>query len=104
MTTNPSLCFLYFNSFLFHSAFKPSDKHVTDCLLCFHDLQYGMGSGGGSKASFTPFVDPRVYGTSPTDDDDNISASGTFGLWHDSAGISSEKLCVMLCCCVCVVP
>lgn len=35
------------------------------------------GSGGGSKASFTPFVDPRVYGTSPTEDD-NISASGTF--------------------------
>ncbi|XP_038565927.1 TRAF2 and NCK interacting kinase b isoform X7 [Micropterus salmoides] len=40
--------------------------------------QYGMGSGGGSKASFTPFVDPRVYGTSPTDDDDNISASALF--------------------------
>ncbi|XP_034718702.1 TRAF2 and NCK interacting kinase b [Etheostoma cragini] len=43
----------------------------------FCDLQYGMGGGGGgSKSSFTPFVDPRVYGTSPTDDDDNISASG----------------------------
>ncbi|XP_077365784.1 TRAF2 and NCK interacting kinase b isoform X5 [Festucalex cinctus] len=41
--------------------------------------QYGMGGGGGgSKASFTPFVDPRVYGTSPTDDDDNISASVLF--------------------------
>ncbi|XP_078136945.1 TRAF2 and NCK interacting kinase b isoform X9 [Sander vitreus] len=39
--------------------------------------EYGMGSSGGSKSSFTPFVDPRVYGTSPTDDDDNISASGT---------------------------
>ncbi|XP_035847208.1 TRAF2 and NCK interacting kinase b isoform X20 [Sander lucioperca] len=39
--------------------------------------QYGMGSSGGSKSSFTPFVDPRVYGTSPTEDDDNISASGT---------------------------
>lgn len=37
-----------------------------------------MGGGGGSKASFTPFVDPRVYGTSPTDDDDDTnSASGT---------------------------
>ncbi|XP_028288093.1 traf2 and NCK-interacting protein kinase-like isoform X3 [Parambassis ranga] len=33
--------------------------------------QYGLGGGGGSKASFTPFVDPRVYGTSPTDDDDD---------------------------------
>uniref|UniRef100_A0A665VUE0 non-specific serine/threonine protein kinase n=1 Tax=Echeneis naucrates TaxID=173247 RepID=A0A665VUE0_ECHNA len=39
---------------------------------------YGMGSGGGSKASFTPFVDPRVYGTSPTDDDDKNSASALF--------------------------
>ncbi|KAM9332105.1 TRAF2 and NCK interacting kinase b isoform 4-T4 [Pholidichthys leucotaenia] len=34
-------------------------------------VQYGMGGGGGgSKASFTPFVDPRVYGTSPTEDDE----------------------------------
>ncbi|KAM9332104.1 TRAF2 and NCK interacting kinase b isoform 3-T3 [Pholidichthys leucotaenia] len=33
--------------------------------------EYGMGGGGGgSKASFTPFVDPRVYGTSPTEDDE----------------------------------
>uniref|UniRef100_A0A673ATG7 non-specific serine/threonine protein kinase n=1 Tax=Sphaeramia orbicularis TaxID=375764 RepID=A0A673ATG7_9TELE len=40
--------------------------------------QYGMGGGGGSKASFTPFVDPRVYGTSPTDDDDQNSASALF--------------------------
>ncbi|KAM9775045.1 TRAF2 and NCK-interacting protein kinase-like isoform X1 [Syngnathus typhle] len=43
--------------------------------------KYGMGGGGGSggsKASFTPFVDPRVYGTSPTDDEDNISASAMF--------------------------
>eukprot|EP00066_Takifugu_rubripes_P017179 XP_011606445.1 PREDICTED: traf2 and NCK-interacting protein kinase-like isoform X3 [Takifugu rubripes] len=39
--------------------------------------EYGMGSSGGSKASFTPFVDPRVYGTSPTEDDD-ISASALF--------------------------
>lgn len=44
----------------------------------FSDGQYGM-VGGGSKASFTPFVDPSVYGTSPTDDD-NISASGGFPL------------------------
>nr|XP_033964300.1 TRAF2 and NCK interacting kinase b isoform X3 [Pseudochaenichthys georgianus] len=40
--------------------------------------EYGMGSSGGSKSSFTPFVDPRVYGTSPTDDDDNTSASSLF--------------------------
>uniref|UniRef100_A0A8C9U0L5 non-specific serine/threonine protein kinase n=1 Tax=Scleropages formosus TaxID=113540 RepID=A0A8C9U0L5_SCLFO len=30
-------------------------------------LQYVLGNG--SKVSFTPFVDPRVYQTSPTDDD-----------------------------------
>ncbi|XP_029943136.1 TRAF2 and NCK-interacting protein kinase-like isoform X2 [Salarias fasciatus] len=40
--------------------------------------EYGMGGGSGSKASFTPFVDPRVYGTSPTDDDENSSASALF--------------------------
>uniref|UniRef100_A0A4W5MGY6 non-specific serine/threonine protein kinase n=1 Tax=Hucho hucho TaxID=62062 RepID=A0A4W5MGY6_9TELE len=41
--------------------------------------EYGMGSGSGSKSSsFTPFVDPRVYGTSPTDDDDENSASAHF--------------------------
>ncbi|CAN9506225.1 unnamed protein product [Ophioblennius macclurei] len=40
--------------------------------------EYGLGGGGGSKASFTPFVDPRVYGTSPTDDDENSSASALF--------------------------
>ncbi|XP_071369094.1 TRAF2 and NCK interacting kinase b, partial [Centroberyx affinis] len=39
---------------------------------------YGMSSSGGSKSSFTPFVDPRVYGTSPTDDDDENSASALF--------------------------
>uniref|UniRef100_A0A3P8WJF5 non-specific serine/threonine protein kinase n=1 Tax=Cynoglossus semilaevis TaxID=244447 RepID=A0A3P8WJF5_CYNSE len=35
------------------------------------------GGSGGSKASFTPFVDPRVYGTSPTEDE-NSSASALF--------------------------
>ncbi|XP_052357593.1 TRAF2 and NCK-interacting protein kinase-like isoform X2 [Oncorhynchus keta] len=40
--------------------------------------EYGMGSGSKSS-SFTPFVDPRVYGTSPTeDDDDENSASAHF--------------------------
>uniref|UniRef100_A0A8C7L799 non-specific serine/threonine protein kinase n=1 Tax=Oncorhynchus kisutch TaxID=8019 RepID=A0A8C7L799_ONCKI len=39
----------------------------------------GVSSFGGSKSSsFTPFVDPRVYGTSPTDDDDENSASALF--------------------------
>uniref|UniRef100_A0A3Q2P290 non-specific serine/threonine protein kinase n=1 Tax=Fundulus heteroclitus TaxID=8078 RepID=A0A3Q2P290_FUNHE len=39
---------------------------------------YGMGGSGGSKASFTPFVDPRVYGTSPTEDDEKNSAAALF--------------------------
>uniref|UniRef100_A0A673NGN9 non-specific serine/threonine protein kinase n=1 Tax=Sinocyclocheilus rhinocerous TaxID=307959 RepID=A0A673NGN9_9TELE len=34
--------------------------------------EFGMGSG--SKASFTPFVDPRVYQTSPTEDDEDNPA------------------------------
>ncbi|XP_051971299.1 traf2 and NCK-interacting protein kinase-like [Xyrauchen texanus] len=38
--------------------------------------EFGMGSG--SKASFTPFVDPRVYQTSPTEDDEDSSASAHF--------------------------
>lgn len=39
---------------------------------------YQFGLGGGSKASFTPFVDPRVYQTSPTDDNDESSAAGKY--------------------------
>ncbi|XP_069474857.1 TRAF2 and NCK-interacting protein kinase isoform X12 [Ambystoma mexicanum] len=31
--------------------------------------EFGMGSG--TKSSFTPFVDPRAYQTSPTDEDDD---------------------------------
>lgn len=77
------MSFLYFDSYLFHSVLKTNTQwvklHVTE--LCFCGLQYGMGGSGGSKASFTPFVDPRVYGTSPTDDDDNNSASGTSCVW-----------------------
>ncbi|XP_041828045.1 TRAF2 and NCK interacting kinase a isoform X9 [Melanotaenia boesemani] len=34
--------------------------------------EFGMG---GSKASFTPFVDPRVYQTSPSDDNENSAAA-----------------------------
>ncbi|KAF6719588.1 TRAF2 and NCK-interacting protein kinase [Oryzias melastigma] len=40
--------------------------------------EYGMGIGGGSKASFSAFVDPRVYGTSPTEDDEKNSAAALF--------------------------
>ncbi|CAO2613563.1 TRAF2 and NCK-interacting protein kinase [Lemmus lemmus] len=35
--------------------------------------EYGMGSS--TKASFTPFVDPRVYQTSPTDEDEEDDES-----------------------------
>ncbi|XP_061752276.1 TRAF2 and NCK interacting kinase a isoform X3 [Nerophis ophidion] len=34
--------------------------------------QFGLG---GSKASFTPFVDPRVYQTSPGDENENSAAA-----------------------------
>uniref|UniRef100_A0AAV2LA23 non-specific serine/threonine protein kinase n=1 Tax=Knipowitschia caucasica TaxID=637954 RepID=A0AAV2LA23_KNICA len=37
--------------------------------------EFGTNSSGGSKSSFTPFVDPRVYGTSPTEEDENHSAA-----------------------------
>ncbi|XP_029473076.1 TRAF2 and NCK-interacting protein kinase isoform X11 [Rhinatrema bivittatum] len=37
--------------------------------------EFGMGSS--TKASFTPFVDPRVYQTSPTDEDDDEESSTT---------------------------
>ncbi|XP_078795008.1 TRAF2 and NCK interacting kinase b isoform X27 [Oryzias latipes] len=40
--------------------------------------EFGMRSGGGSKASFSAFVDPRVYGTSPTEDDEKSSAAALF--------------------------
>ncbi|XP_052452106.1 TRAF2 and NCK interacting kinase b isoform X2 [Carassius gibelio] len=42
--------------------------------------EFGMGSG--SKASFTPFVDPRVYQTSPTEDDEDNPASAHFADEH----------------------
>uniref|UniRef100_A0AAZ3STF8 non-specific serine/threonine protein kinase n=1 Tax=Oncorhynchus tshawytscha TaxID=74940 RepID=A0AAZ3STF8_ONCTS len=38
----------------------------------------GSHGSGSKSSSFTPFVDPRVYGTSPTDDDDENSASALF--------------------------
>uniref|UniRef100_A0A8C7WW41 non-specific serine/threonine protein kinase n=1 Tax=Oryzias sinensis TaxID=183150 RepID=A0A8C7WW41_9TELE len=49
---------------------------VRDVCVCV--LQFGMRSGGGSKASFSAFVDPRVYGTSPTEDDEKNSAAALF--------------------------
>ncbi|XP_071355075.1 TRAF2 and NCK interacting kinase a isoform X6 [Trachinotus anak] len=37
--------------------------------------EFGLG---GSKASFTPFVDPRVYQTSPSENDNENSAAAMF--------------------------
>ncbi|XP_037341718.2 TRAF2 and NCK interacting kinase a isoform X7 [Pungitius pungitius] len=37
--------------------------------------EFGLG---GSKSSFTPFVDPRVYQTSPSENDDETSAEAMF--------------------------
>lgn len=41
--------------------------------------------GSGSKASFTPFVDPRVYQTSPTEDDEDASGKTAY------IALTSEK-------------
>uniref|UniRef100_A0A8C1G3V9 non-specific serine/threonine protein kinase n=1 Tax=Cyprinus carpio TaxID=7962 RepID=A0A8C1G3V9_CYPCA len=49
-------------------------KNSQDSALMMRE--FGMGSG--SKASFTPFVDPRVYQTSPTEDDEDNPASAHF--------------------------
>lgn len=35
--------------------------------------------GSSTKASFTPFVDPRVYQTSPTDEDEEDEESSATG-------------------------
>uniref|UniRef100_A0A3P9C6H5 non-specific serine/threonine protein kinase n=1 Tax=Maylandia zebra TaxID=106582 RepID=A0A3P9C6H5_9CICH len=59
-------------------TYANSSQDSTLVILCFCGLQFGMGGSGGSKSSFTPFVDPRVYGTSPTDEDDKTSASALF--------------------------
>ncbi|KAK7878186.1 hypothetical protein WMY93_031183 [Mugilogobius chulae] len=40
--------------------------------------EFGTNSSGGSKASFTPFVDPRVYGTSPTEEDEEKNSAAAF--------------------------
>uniref|UniRef100_A0A8D3A6J0 non-specific serine/threonine protein kinase n=1 Tax=Scophthalmus maximus TaxID=52904 RepID=A0A8D3A6J0_SCOMX len=71
------------NGFLGNSNLFPGNANLPDLVQqsaspLVSPGDYAMGSGGGSKASFTPFVDPRVYGTSPTDDDDDTSASALF--------------------------
>ncbi|KAJ8010792.1 hypothetical protein DPEC_G00078820 [Dallia pectoralis] len=57
--------------------------------------EYGGGSGSGSKSSsFTPFVDPRVYGTSSTEEDEENSASALFPnelLLHEQARLNEAR-------------
>uniref|UniRef100_A0A4W3HM68 non-specific serine/threonine protein kinase n=1 Tax=Callorhinchus milii TaxID=7868 RepID=A0A4W3HM68_CALMI len=40
------------------------------------DSAAGFGRGTGTKSSFTPFVDPRVFQTSPTGSEEELSAAG----------------------------
>ncbi|OBS73587.1 hypothetical protein A6R68_15875, partial [Neotoma lepida] len=45
-----------------------------------HDGTVAYGMGSSTKASFTPFVDPRVYQTSPTDEDEEDDESSAAGV------------------------
>ncbi|XP_037390115.1 TRAF2 and NCK interacting kinase b isoform X10 [Pygocentrus nattereri] len=56
----------------------PSEGPGRHSSLHAQDLDAVAEYGSGSKASFTPFVDPRVYQTSPTEDDNENSASALF--------------------------
>ncbi|KAL6462674.1 hypothetical protein MHYP_G00290960 [Metynnis hypsauchen] len=56
----------------------PSEGPGRHSSLHAQDLDTVAEYGSGSKASFTPFVDPRVYQTSPTEDDNENSASALF--------------------------
>ncbi|KAK2870195.1 hypothetical protein Q8A67_024587 [Cirrhinus molitorella] len=64
------------------SLVNPEDSHPNDSFGknsqdgTLMMREFGMGSG--SKSSFTPFVDPRVYQTSPTEDDEDNPASAHF--------------------------
>eukprot|EP00062_Callorhinchus_milii_P023278 gi/632981947/ref/XP_007907866.1/ PREDICTED: TRAF2 and NCK-interacting protein kinase [Callorhinchus milii] len=42
------------------------------------DSAAGFGRGTGTKSSFTPFVDPRVFQTSPTGSEEELSAAVMF--------------------------
>ncbi|XP_066522853.1 TRAF2 and NCK interacting kinase b isoform X2 [Hoplias malabaricus] len=56
----------------------PSEGPGHHSSLHAQDLDAVAEYGSGSKASFTPFVDPRVYQTSPTEDDNKNTASALF--------------------------
>uniref|UniRef100_A0A452SLG4 non-specific serine/threonine protein kinase n=1 Tax=Ursus americanus TaxID=9643 RepID=A0A452SLG4_URSAM len=51
--------------------------------------EYGMGSS--TKASFTPFVDPRVYQTSPTDEDEEDEESSAAGKLGEQAKLNEAR-------------
>ncbi|XP_018596716.1 TRAF2 and NCK-interacting protein kinase-like isoform X1 [Scleropages formosus] len=75
------------------SAVQGGCEPYGSAVISSHDESHGDSQGmreyvlgNGSKVSFTPFVDPRVYQTSPTDDDgDENSAT-------DKALFTSELL------------
>ncbi|XP_047466293.1 TRAF2 and NCK interacting kinase a isoform X4 [Mugil cephalus] len=54
---------------------SPSATPTTALQELSEMAEFGVG---GSKASFTPFVDPRVYQTSPSEDDNENSAAAMF--------------------------
>ncbi|MCI4391683.1 hypothetical protein PGIGA_G00137200 [Pangasianodon gigas] len=53
----------------------PSEGPGRHSSLLGHDLDSVAEYGSGSKASFTPFVDPRVYQTSPTEENSENPAA-----------------------------
>ncbi|XP_017308687.1 TRAF2 and NCK interacting kinase b isoform X7 [Ictalurus punctatus] len=53
----------------------PSEGPGRHSSLLGQDLDSVAEYGSGSKASFTPFVDPRVYQTSPTEENSENSAA-----------------------------
>ncbi|XP_060755663.1 TRAF2 and NCK interacting kinase b isoform X6 [Neoarius graeffei] len=53
----------------------PSEGPGLHSSLLGQDLDSVAEYGSGSKASFTPFVDPRVYQTSPTEENSENSAA-----------------------------
>ncbi|XP_072547329.1 TRAF2 and NCK interacting kinase a isoform X2 [Salminus brasiliensis] len=72
---------------------SPSGTPTEQLDLHSQDLQeYTLG--GGSKASFTPFVDPHMYQTSPSDSSDEMSAAALFAnelLRQEEAKLSEAR-------------
>uniref|UniRef100_A0AAQ4NUV4 non-specific serine/threonine protein kinase n=1 Tax=Gasterosteus aculeatus aculeatus TaxID=481459 RepID=A0AAQ4NUV4_GASAC len=61
----------------YSSSSEGSESSDEDGETVGHDGTVAFGLGG-SKSSFTPFVDPRVYQTSPSENDDETSPEAMF--------------------------